>query len=558
MVERNLTIGVTTPGAPEAQAELAGVNAEIDKTAVAQGVNTEATVASAEATKKASLEEIRRQAILDNQEKKLIELAAAQAEAAASVATMAAMAEVGGKKYEIAINAATAAVARLDIIQTAVRVSGGPIPPGAAADLLKYDAAVVAATEANAGLTGSMLSAHEMAGLMRGNLLGLEKTLASTAGQAGTLAGSFARAALPIGAVMGAMAILPLVFEAVQKAGTLLGNMIVGLTNDFDDESVAAKKAGESTEAYQARIEKALNTKEEMTRAGILMGAQLINEETDITRATAAYQGYHAAMSGTFEQYPEFVARLKAMGVTFRATHAEMADQAQAFGMAYRTVLKRDGIDGANEFASESKAALDRIITYYEKTGQSVPAELKKIQEAIGLTTKAEKEAAEATDLRQHYLDITNAGMVLKAQIQGQTASLGSEGLAVQSLSKDINAQIDELKSLKTANAAEEANKQAQLKSLEDLAVKYGILHGKYGEINVSSQEKIRIDKIMVEQMEQQLDKLPRLSEAFNALSLKMQQTKADAEALAAALDKITESQTAAGAQHAAPTAENP
>jgi hypothetical protein len=552
MVDRDLRINATADTS-QAEAAVDSLNEKLGETTAAQVANTEATDASAEATAKASLEEVRRQAILDQQAAKLRAMVEAQMEAKAAVAAMADAADAGGKRYAAAIDLASAAVARLDVLQRTMQAAGGPVSEAEIAELAKYDAAVAAAAASTEKAASSTAAFSTEAALMRGNVMGLSRALVQGAKDSEGLGGAFSQMALPIAAAIGAMALIPLVLEKIQTGATKVGEAIADYTNDLTDNDLVTRKASESTEAYDKRVQDAANSAADMQRASIAMGAALIDQTKNTKDAVAAWQGHLAAMTGNIEQYPAFVAKLKEMGVSLRATMGEMKSETQAFDQVYQAVLKKDGPAAAKYFADNNKAALDRIISYYEEMGLKVPANLKTIQESIGLVTKAEQEAAKAHDLRQHFLDTMNATEELKMKIDEGTHSLGSQGLAVEGLSKEIVEQIDVLTKMKNLTGAEEEKRKAELESLNSLAVKYGILHGKYATIADDKAALIEKDRLIAQEIESQLDKLPRLSDAYNALSVKLAQVTQEAIKTKASLDAITAGQAFVGGGHATP-----
>lgn len=477
--ELKITARVDADQAIEKTEEL---KASVEGVTAAQTVAADAAAKQAGATAELTAEELRQQAIEDRHILQLREIVEAQREAATSISEMASLAEAGGAKYKAAIDAAASAVTRLEIATKAVQAAGGPVPPAAIAELAAYDAAVQAATASQIKGASSSRIFSEEANLARGNVGGLARALAGAAADGESFTGSLARAALPIAGLVAVASLLPTILEKINTGTKAWAAAIVDTVAGLDEQDSVQRKANESQEAYEARLESTLNTTSDLTRAQIAMAAGLLAVTTDNKAAEAAWQGHEAAMHGALEQYPAFIAALKAMGVSFKATFEEMKQETELFGQAYQFVLRTEGVESANAWAQSNKSSLDKIVSYYQEAGKSVPPELAKIVAAIQLITTAERDAAAKHELKEKFLDTVNAGALLIAQLQASKDVFGNEATAVIGLRKEIDAQIASLEKLKTSNAEDEKTRKDQLASLNALAAIHGTLTGKMGD----------------------------------------------------------------------------
>jgi hypothetical protein len=393
--ELDLTIKATAD-ATQAKAELTELAAAEQKVAEA---TTQAATASAEmagALDEATAAQLRADAIAKEQSLALDRVAEAYIEARTAIAAMADTAEAGGKTYQAAIAAAAAATAELEIAIEAVRARGGPISPAMIANLASYDAAVAAATiQTEKHASAQKISGAEAA-IFRDNASGAARAVASLGGEVGT-------AVLGLGALLIAFDLVPMLLDKIDSKSRSWAQSLVDAALGLHEEDTAIRGANESLEHYEERVDKAAEKNVQFRAAAAAIGAGLIAQETDVDRAIVAWEAYRTAQTGSFDQFPAFVKSLKDMGVTFKATHDEMAREANLFGQAYKAVITRDGIGSANAWADANKQVLNKIVSYYQESGQKVPGELEKIVKAIGLVTKAEEDAAKSKKLREKF-----------------------------------------------------------------------------------------------------------------------------------------------------------
>jgi len=182
---------------------------------------------------------------------------------------------------------------------------------------------------------------------------------------------------------------------------------------------------------------------------------------------------------------------------------------------------------------------LDKIVSYYERAGQTVPAELAKMAAAIQLYTAAEKEAAEKKDLRQKLQDEENAATFLVAKVQELAKAWGSEKAAVTELAPVMDTVLASLLKMHGATVAEEAGRQAAIKSLKDLLGQYGLVPSALEKVMAST------DKINEKHKEHEL-RLAELNREY-ALHVKTVTDAADKSAAAVAreADAVRTSMTA-------------
>ena len=471
MVDAKLNVDATSSGFPERKAEVEDLKGAINDAASATQASTAAEQERTAALTEQEAAEIRQAAVLKEHKALLDQLAAAQAKAAASVAAMADAADAGGAKYRAAIDAAAAAVARLEIIQDEVRAKDGPIGPEAVAQLEVYNGAIAAADASTQRAANSTTILRGEAQFASGSVGGLARGLANLGSTGDGVVASFARMALNVGLFIGVAAVVPELIGKIDDKTKSWAESIVDSVNGLTDQQAAVRGSNESLEEYEARIQRIANEHADLVRSAIAVGAGLLEQAADNKQAIAEWQGHEAALHGALEQYPQFVAALKAMGVSFKATFSDMKDQSVLFGEAYQRVLREDGIAGANAWAEANKTVLDKIISYYERAHQEIPPALLDIARSIGLVSAAEKEWAADEKLQQKIDQETAAFQGIQAAILKTLVTYGDTGIAVTALSKNIDTLIKSLETQleSTGNLTDEqARELDQLKIWRD------------------------------------------------------------------------------------------
>jgi hypothetical protein len=486
-LEREIRIKATADAA-QAKAELGSLNESIGLTVQQQVGQRIAQESLTGAITDGALAEARATKVETDHAAAIYELNLAHQNAKAAVAAMGDAAALSGAKYKLAIDEAAASLVRLEILQAAMKAAGGPITPRMILDIQTMDSSIKAATLSQVGGAAATRAFSMEAGLLRGNVLGAANALRLAATSGSGMAAALGAAVLPIGAVLGLMALIPMIVEKINDKTKEWSLGLVDMINGFDDEGIALKKAGESYEDYQARIEKIKNAREDFTRALIAQGAGILQEEKDVGRATVAWQGHLAAMTGVFEVYPEFLKATKVMGISFRSTFDEMRHEAQTFVQSYNLTLKRDGVQGAHAWLEANKGVLSKIISYYQEAGKEVPAALAKMRAGMDeFKTSAETAALKHKELKEKLLDVMGAGLALREEIAKGAETYKSEGAAVLGLKNVIIDHIKQLTSLKGLEGDAEHARVESLKTWTELANKYGINVGKLNDLAVAS-----------------------------------------------------------------------
>jgi hypothetical protein len=386
MVDANLSVNVTQKGAEEATASVDGLGRSMaDLTA----------------------EEARQEAVLAEHSSLLANLTEAQTEAAQSVAAMADAAQSGGAKYTAAIKEAQLAVAALEEAQMAVAASGGPISPAAVSQLAAFDAAVAAASLSMQKGAVSTRQFSEEANLMRGNVGGLARALAGAAGDTDSFIGKLAAVALPAGAALGVLALIPLVIDKISKAWLSATETIGGLVSGLDESTSAVDKHGKAlgvlTDAYQ----KAMDVQADQSRLLYAIAAGFAANTTSMNDNLAAYKLQQAAMRGWVIDSADMVAASKQFGLKLPEDFDHVRLSGQAFFNDYQNQTKVSAA-AARAFAEENQTRLGEIIDRYLELGKTVPPELQKIADSIGLVSKAEADNAKNRDLENKYVETIN------------------------------------------------------------------------------------------------------------------------------------------------------
>jgi hypothetical protein len=285
MVDRDLRIGVTTPGSAEAKTELAGVNAELGKTAAAQDLA--ASSAEKQAYAGAAVGE------------SLGRAQTAMGEFAVAAAT-------GGKTAETALLAARDATAALEIAIANAKSIGAPVSSTAVSVLANYDAAIAAAVAETEALGVAQAGAGNQSRLLQAEsrtasvVLGqYGRALGVLAGDHDNLAGSIARMILPIAAAIAGLMALNKVFsdlEAhgvdVRSASTLISDAMDGLRTALGGVSEAAKVNQDAFEKTRTGMRDVVTETQVFKTAMDLAAAAGINYAAGLAKAEAAQKNF--------------------------------------------------------------------------------------------------------------------------------------------------------------------------------------------------------------------------------------------------------------------------
>lgn len=481
-IERDLRIKATADAA-QAKAELAGVNAEIDKTAASTEVATSATVSHTAAVTEDTAEELRRQAVLDRQAALLRDVGDAQRAAAIAVDAMGAAASTGGKAYAEAIEAAASAVARLEIAQEAVRARGGPIGAAAIAELAAFDAAVQAASASVERTEPGYKNFSANVSLARGNVEGLSRAATGAADHIGIFGRAIQLLAGPIGLFIAAIALIPQALskwaEWSQVVSNKLATLLAGLTDSRREVDSQGKAIDVLSDQYQ-RAADATALHERATRA---MSAGLIEATDNAKRADAEEIIREAALHRSTTATTAYVNALKEFGIKAFESFSGAQTAATAFLTEYQRA-SRESSAVARAFAEENSAALERILQRYALLGRDVPPELKKIAEGLGLISKAESELAANQDLQKKTAEKVSD---LKEKYAELTKAIADSTKAYQDQSKAI--EDNRKKAIEASNAV----KVTEIQNLEEQGTKF---EGVYkGQANVVSDYRVSVNQ---------------------------------------------------------------
>ncbi len=425
-----------------AQAVIAPAATAASETEV-QGATAATAATEAQAAATVNLETILQMKARIAQEAAQVELDAdarvAEAHLAAAFAMqkLAEATAVGGKQMAAALLEARNAVASLEVAITSAQAAGAPVSPATIAALAAYDQQVAALSITTEKATSSTKVLGAEAALMRDNAAGAARAVASMGGSAAT-------AALGIGVAVVAMDLIPTIIDKIDSKSKELASSLVSLIDGLHEEDAATKKAGESWQTYEDRVQKVLDSNQKLTLASIAMGAGLIREQTDREKAIVAIEAYEFALHGVIEQFPELQKAAEKMGISFKATHEQMAAEAEVFFNLYKGELLA-GQGNATAWAEANKSSLDKIVSYYERAGEQVPPRIKAIADSIGLVSAAEKEAAKDDKLAKHLDDESVAYARLGKSVEDGTKELGSYAAAAAANHAEIDRQIEQL-----------------------------------------------------------------------------------------------------------------
>jgi hypothetical protein len=459
MTDRDLTIKVTTDGTAAAKAEVDGLSTSVEKLGEAQAATAPAATAASDAevqgataataaTELQAAATTKLETILEMKariaaEASQVELDADARVAEAHIAAAFAMQKLGeataagGKIMTAALLEARNAVASLEVAITSAQAVGAPVSPATIAALAAYDQQVAALSITTEKATSSTKVLGAEAALMRDNAAGAARAVASMGGSAAT-------AALGIGVAVVAMDLIPTIIDKIDSKSKELASSLVSLIDGLHEEDAATKKAGESWQTYEDRVQKVLDSNQKLTLASIAMGAGLIREQTDREKAIVAIEAYEFALHGVIEQFPELQKAAEKMGISFKATHEQMAAEAEVFFNLYKGELLA-GRGNATAWADANKSALDKIVSYYERAGEQVPPRIKAIADSIGLVSAAEKEAAKDDKLKKHLDDASVAYANLGKAVEDGVKQLGSYAAAAAAQHAEIDRQIEQL-----------------------------------------------------------------------------------------------------------------
>jgi len=422
LTEKEIRIRATADGS-QAKAELGDLNATLGETAAAEEAASSATAAATEIELEAAAAEERRAAVLEAQAAQLAALEAAEVAAGEAVAAMADAADAGGKKYQIAIAAAADATSNLEIAIDAVRASGGPVSPAMIEQLEVYDVAVAAATVGTEGAAKSMNLANVEAGLLKGNISGVGSVLKSMASSTGSAASAFASLALPIGAVIGVVTLLPALLEKIAKGWDSATTAIGGIVAATPNATRLLDEHGKVVDPLSDKYQKLADNVAEQTRAQAAMDAGLVISTDNMAKNVAAVELAKTAIHGWSLETAEAQKALKEFGLKVPPTFDQIQQSAQAFLDGYAAALKK-GSANAYDFLTTNETVLKNIEKAYTDAGEQVPDQLKKLGESIGVYTEtaiqktqdAAKKQAEAIDETKLKLKELDEQLKISAQ----------------------------------------------------------------------------------------------------------------------------------------------
>lgn len=246
------------------------------------------------------------------------------------------------------------------------------------------------ATAANAGYTAS-------AGLMG---MGARAAGAAIAGKelsVARLATGLVKLAAPVLGVVTVIALLPavikLVVEKVSDWSTKIGENIVGL----DLQAGVARKAGESTQDYQKRVNEAADANEDLERAlnasrkgliGVTADSEKLRAE-GILLAEGLHQGTQSAEKLAFA-YKELGLKM-VESMKFEDAQLGITN----FIAQYDRELKK-GENSARRFTDTNKDFVLARMEAYEDEGRAIPAALQAIADKYDIVTTAQKESLSA------------------------------------------------------------------------------------------------------------------------------------------------------------------
>jgi hypothetical protein len=285
--------------------------------------------------------------------------------------------------------AATAATERKAVAETAetaaTRSSAAATEADAAAEL--GDAA---ATNVASAATASRINLHKL------ETLGAKAAGAAIADHelsVKTLATGLIRAAAPALGFVTVIALLPslikLVVEKTTEWSKSLGDMLQGL----DQQDGVIRKAGESTEDYQKRVNEAADANAQFERGlnasrkglvGVTADSEKLRAE-EILLAEGLHQGSQSAADLAFA-YKELGLK---MVESLKFEDAQLG--IRNFVDQYDRELKK-GENSARHFTDANKEFVVRRMEAYEDEGRAIPAALQAIADKYDIVTTKQKE----------------------------------------------------------------------------------------------------------------------------------------------------------------------
>jgi hypothetical protein len=537
----NLRVGIT--GAEETAAELDNVSAANERlagstqqTAAAQETAADTSRAQALADQilaeekqgitEASFAQAAAQGELDRAQDAAIASSQALTEAeAAATASMIALGEAmvtGGAAATAAYRSAQNAVGGLEAAIEAAKAAGAPVSAGAVAMLAEYDAKVRGANAAlleNAAATkiasGGMRNAGIEAGLMRGNIMGLASSMRNLAGSNNEFVASLAKAALPIGAAIGAMMLLDKIAAGLKTRG-------VDMTS-----------FGDVTEAVMDKIAQAVGgTSKAMATLG-----------TDFDAVTQKAQG---AISPQ-ERFVDVAGRLSAAGIDVSKTMQSLTKATADAGEALTTTALALGgpaatasYNAAARTADDYRAAIENVNRALNTLAIFDADAFKKQQAAfIDLARAAESGQLSGEKLLAAIKSLATEASAATAPFEAAAKALEKLGPAAQKAFTDYTASIGplitEYSKLQAAGLSQDQINQLLGPEYQKLAKDLSLLSTEV--INQTPKLKDNADMIrkLAGDIDPYMEKAAKLKDTIANLSRELQtQTKAYVEHRAA------------------------
>jgi len=330
----------------------------------------------------------------------------------------------------------------------ATRASAGAAEADAVAEL--NDAA---ATGAATVATEQSALAHKLQML---SIQASGKAIAGHELSTAKLATGLLKMAAPVLGVVTVIALLPqvikLVVDKTTEWSTKIGEMMVGLS----DQAGVIRKAGESTEDYQKRVNEAADANEDFERGlnasrkglvGVTADSEKLRAE-GILLAESMHQGSQSAEKLAFA-YKELGLK---MSESFKMEDAKL--YIENFIAQYDRELKK-GENSARHFTDANKEGVLARMEFYEDEGQAIPRDLQKIADKYDIVTFKQKESIETAKLQlEAWESLTPRARALVEQSEKFLAMGIKTGEAFIQPKLQVESLLDSIKKLETEGTA--------------------------------------------------------------------------------------------------------
>jgi hypothetical protein len=394
-------------------------------------------------------------------------------EARSAIAQLSASTALGAAEQSAAIGRVAQAWATLEVEMNAA--GGGTAAQVAGMAALRVQLAGIVPQLQGASLAEAGLTENHKLQSLAASAAG--KAIAGHELSVSKLATSLIKIAGPALGFVTVVALLPqvikLVVDKTNEWSTKIGELLVGL----DSQAGVIRKAGESTDDYQKRVNEAADANEDLDRAVAASRKGIIGVTADSAKLRAEWILHAEAMHQGSQSADKLAFAYKELGLKMvESLRFEDAKEGiESFIRQYDNELKK-GENAARRFTDANKDHLLRLMEAYEDKGRAIPAALQKIADKYDVVTQKQKESIETAKLQlEAWESLTPKARALVEQSE-KFLDIGIKtGEAFAHPKIVVESLIDSIKKLETEGIPQfQATLAAMGGSLDELTNKAG------------------------------------------------------------------------------------